>query len=289
MSTVDQLTLIGVNGAKWDLLDCTSEVKAGGSLPIFGAVPVDVAATPHRYGGSRPTGVRVEAAPQRLPVVLEASSRADLADLNGRFWGAINPELGDCSLIVTNHNGLRRERRIRYEAGFIGLDAPPSGRARLVVPQLLFRAHDPAWYQLPSPAASVSGSVPAGTGSTEVLDIVNDGDQRVWPVIRISVANAAPGSIQLTAANLDTGDKWTWFNPIEDLFGSVEIDHAERTATALREFTASPPTSVYRGFDALHRALWPLRSGPNRIAFEATSPHNISLSVRWTPRWSTPC
>lgn len=293
-ATFDQVALVGSDGTVWDLFDCDSEVQAAGELPIGGPGPWEVASADYRFGGARVTSTRPLAAPQRLPIALTAASRGELPALIERFWSSVRPAGGDCSLVVTRDDGIRRERRIRYEAGLSGVEMRPGGRARVSV-DLLFRAHDPAWYQLPAEEHGLDdtrATLAPGTGSSDLLILENIGDLDTYPYVEITAQNAAVGAILVTAANLhpEGAASWEWTNPIQDLFGSVVIDHMAKTAIARREYsTTRPAVSVFSGFDTVRRSLWPMKPGTNSIAVQGNNPASTNLRVRflWTPRFST--
>jgi hypothetical protein len=223
-----------------------------------------------------------------IPVVVPGAAVG--RDETRRWARALDPVKGEGTLTVVQGDHAGRQLVCAYEAGLEDWDE--EGFEQLGLTTLAFRAADPYWQDAAEstvtadvtttgnrwfPFAGSWAAQPLILSSSDIfasLTITNGGDVDAWPVITA----VGPGT-DLTVTNQTTGQMW-------HLTGSIAAG-----ATLIVDHRPGHKSARLDGANVFGRltddsSLWPLISGPNRIAIGfATATGASRVTFAWKNRW----
>lgn len=241
--------------------------------------------------GAQLRDVRIAARDAVLPFYMEQNGDAALRDLLRSLARRLNPQRGDGKLRHIATDGTTRDLTCRYTGGLEGDRVVGSAGATFRKGALLFRAHDPFWYDA-SPITSTFRTaaarnflgdpfLPIKLTSDTVLGeqtVDNTGDVETWPVWTI---NGPATSIVLT--NVTTGQRISL--PITlSATQSVIVDTRPFKKTVRR----NDGTNLY-GSLTNDSALWSLGEGATTIRTEvAGSTTDTFVTLVYSRRYLTP-
>lgn len=215
--------------------------------------------------GSQLRTVRLAARDAVLPFYLEQDSETSLRDLLRSLARRLNPQRGNGKLRHIAVDGTSRDLTCRYAGGLEGDRVRGSAGSTHRKGALLFRAHDPFWYDTaPMSSTFTTGAQPNFLGdpflpiklaSDTVLGeqtVSNDGDVESWPVWTVN----GPAT-SITLSNVTTGE--TLSLPITlTAAQSVVIDTRPFVKTVRRD----DGTNL---FGSVSGSLWALGEGDTVI------------------------
>lgn len=218
--------------------------------------------------GTRLREVRVAARDAVLPFYMEQNSDTELRDLLRSLARRLNPQRGDGRLRHINGDGTSRDLTCRYNGGLEGTRTNGSAGPTSRKGALLFRAHDPFWYDAtPVSSTFTTGVQPvffsdpffgsAKLASDTVLGeqtVSNQGDVETWPVWTVK----GPAS-SILLENVTTGQKIDL--PVAlTAAQSVVVDTRPFRKTVRRD----DGTNLF-GLMAAGSALWSIEQGSVQI------------------------
>lgn len=259
----ERLQYVDAAGAVLELSDLPGVRALGDSgleMPPVAMIEDTVPGQP----GAQLRDVRIGVRETVLPFYL--TDDTDLRGLLRTLAQRMNPQSGDGTLRHIAEDGTSRDLTCRYTGGLEGDrvrgKAGPTWRRGA----LMFRAHDPFWYDTdPATTTYTTGTastflgtfLPIHLASDTVLGeqtVTNDGDVETWPVWTI----AGPAT-SITLSNVTTGEAITL--PITLTAGqSVTIDTRPFRKTVRRD----DGTNLY-GNLAAGSALWSLPQGASTV------------------------
>lgn len=240
------------------------------------------------HSGARLRDIQIGPRDAVLPFYMEQGSDTALRDLLRSLARRLNPQRGQGRLRHIATDGTSRELICRYAGGLEGSrvmrDAGPNWRKGA----LMFRAHDPFWYD----TAPISSTFTTGAQATLLGDpflpiklasdtvlgeqtVVNDGDVETWPVWTIS----GPAT-SILLENVTTGQKIDL--PVAlTAAQSIVIDTRPFRKTVKRD----DGTNLY-GSLTVASSLWALGEGSTVI--RATIPGSTGdtfVTLVYSRRW----
>jgi len=241
--------------------------------------------------GARVRDVRPDVRELALSWVAEGATNIALRTLLRAWASRLDPERGDARIRATAPDGSRRELYCRYQGGFEGEEADGAAGRDWLKSILIFRAHDPLWYDLATNTDTyTAGGVvanffpifPLRLANSEVFSeptVDNDGDYLTWPLWVITGPGSSPilrnlttdKAIDLSGAVLTAGE-------------SITIDTAPGRKTVQKQ----DGTNLF-GSMTDESSLWPLERGPNSIRIEMTGAGGGSqVQLSWRRRFLVP-
>jgi hypothetical protein len=254
--------------------------RQGGSGRFMPPVLVDDRPVPGDHG-TRFRGCRFDAAQPIIPHLIEGASDAEARAALRALSSVLNPAKGVGTLRATVDGNVREQSALYIE----GLGDWTEDEPWLAMPNLMFRAFDPFWYDSTTVAGTfATGDVasffpifPWRLASSEVFadaTVVNDGDVEAWPQWTIT----GPGT-GLVLRNLTTGKSLAL--DYELVAGAVvTVD----TSPGVKTVTLDDGTNLFGNLTA--RQLWPIVRGSNSVRVElagATSDTEVAMTFR--RRW----
>lgn len=219
--------------------------------------------------GAQLRDVRIGVRDAVLPFYLNDTT--DLRGLLRSLAQRMNPQRGDGRLRHTAVDGTSRDLICRYSGGLEGSRVSGQAGPNWRRGALMFRAHDPFWYDTdPATTTYTTGTastflgtfLPIHLASDTVLGeqtVTNDGDVETWPVWTI----AGPATA-ITLTNVTTGAVIDL--PITLTVGqSVTVDTRPFRKTVRRD----DGTNLY-GQLAAGSALWSLPEGASTVNVEVS-------------------
>lgn len=219
-----------------------------------------------------------------LPVAFMAADASALRTALRGWLSDLNVDRGAGRLRVTSPTGDTRDLNAIYAGGMEIVEADDTAGATWQKAVLVFRAHDPYWYDqnditqsfaLDLDQAPFFPFFPLVLNSSEVFSsasVDNGGDVDAWPTWTITGPGADPA-----IRNLTTGE----IIDLTHTLGageSVEID----TRPGAKTVVDQDGNSLYSSLSS-DSALWALQPGPNTISVEisaATADTNIVLRYK---------
>lgn len=218
--------------------------------------------------GDEITGVRAQPREIMLPILLEASTRAEfIASLNG-LVRHMRPKRGDGTITVAQRDGETRSIRARYVEGLEGSESKTEAGVTWWKAGLLFHASQPYWrgrrYEnewgtagttqdfFPfGPEWQVRNSQVIGLG----MEIPNDGDVEAYPLWEID----GPVGADSVFRNTMLGQEWGLGRSLS-VGDTAVVDCRQRVQTA----TLNGSTDLWPDLtdDAV---LWPMAPGVNEV------------------------
>ena len=280
----ERLVWVDPSGAEQDLLAQPNVFVQWGVLgrdmPAFRHIEEEVVGE----FGTRLSAVKVLSREVELPLFITAKTEAEFRSALDHFTGLFNPLRGD-GMLRSIRNGQERELTCRYKEGLEGnedLDAGGSNGRRAMV---VFRAHDPYWYDRETTEQVFTAEAPAffpmmpmtlSAGDTfEEITIDNDGHADTWlrwtirgPMEALKITNQSSG-LYLDFGEIDLGS--------EDLL-HIDTRPGEKLVTKNNE----PWRQLKPG-----SRMFPLTTGANTISAEATETTSNSLVLAsYRRRWN---
>lgn len=241
--------------------------------------------------GSQLREVRVATRDAVLPFYMEQSSDTALRDLLRSLARRLNPSRGDGRLRHIATDGTTRDLTCRYTGGLEGARVTGQATANTRKGALLFRAHDPFWYDAtPTTVTYVTAPPQAFLGDpflplkltsdtvfgTQTVD--NTGDVESWPVW--TVKGPAAG---IRLDNVTTGK-------VIDL--PITLTAAQTVVVDTRPFKKTvrrdDGTNLYGSLTATS-SLWPLIEGAQTVRIEVPgSTADTYATLMYARRYLTP-
>ena len=241
--------------------------------------------------GSRLRVVRIGPREVAVPVWFRGTSASDLRAELRRWLGRLNPSKGTGRLRNTAPDGVVRDLYCVYAGGMELVEDDDTAGVVWQKAMVIFRGHDPYWYDSASTVATYTIGVSPATffpifpmrlSSSDVFadaTINNTGDVEAWPVVTIT----GPGSDPVLR-NLTTGEV-TQFSGLTLAGGEMlTIDTRPNNAVfpAGKTVKKGDGTNLFPYLtDA--SSLWPLAEGSNSVRLElssATSSSSVTLSYQ---------
>lgn len=204
-------TLYGSSGQRLDLSDCSLDVVLGKDhIGAFGQPPVTFGALVS--AGVSAGSIRTKARKGDRLIVMTmrfaAMSQQQLAERIEYVAGLVDPEWGDCRLMITRPDGESRDIVAAYTSGLQPVvEYRRDGRVRADA-TLTFRAHDPYYRSLSSETVSINFPVTGSGASSTLLDdpdvLLDDPDVPLDGYI----SSAAENTVAATVTNPGSAEAW---------------------------------------------------------------------------------
>lgn len=288
----ERLQFIDPAGTVTELSDLPG-VRALGDTGLDMPAVTMVEDTVPGQAGSRLRQVRIAARDAVLPFHLNAASDAALRDLLRTLARRLDPQRGDGKLRHTAIDGSMRELTCRYSGGLEGARTNGQAGPTFRKGALLFRAHDPYWYDTAGQSQTyTTGAQPVffsdpffgspKLASDTVLGtqtISNAGDVEAWPVWTLK----GPASSPIVLQNDTTG---------QEIRLAVTLTAAQSVVIDARPFRKTvrrdDGTNLFGSLDPTS-ALWSLPQGDSTVTISlpgATADSFVTLN--YARRWLSP-
>lgn len=280
----DRLVWIDPSGVEQDLLDQPDVFVQWGVLgrdmPRFSHEEEEVVGE----HGARLLAVRVKPREIELPLFITAETDSEFRDRLDEFTNLFNPTRGEGTL-RSIRNGRAREVYCRYKEGMEGQEDLEQGGSNGRRAMVVFRAHDPYWYDRDTTDLTFTADAPAffpffpmtlSAGDTfSEININNDGHVDAWPIWTIR------GPMDTLKITNETSGLFIDLGEIE--LGSEDIVTID---TRPGEKIAKKNDEPFRKLKPGSR-LFPIDKGHNSIRVEATETTSNSLIVAsYRRRWN---
>lgn len=285
---MDQLTFIDPAGVQTPLTAVPGALAVGAQglfMPPVTVIEDELA----EQDGARARAVRAMPRDITVPLYMEQGDAATLRAAIRTLLRAVNPKRGDGRLRALAPDGQVREVTCRYTSGLELTQAPGQSGADWQGAAVVFRAHDPYWYDVdPTEETFVLGDsvsffpfFPLLLSADTVLGartVSNDGDVPAFPIWTVHGPATA-----VTLTNVTDGLSLTLDYAL-DADQVVTID----TRPGFKTVRLDDGSNLYGDLDT-GSALWALPDGLTEITVElpgATEESYVALTYR--RRWLSP-
>lgn len=275
MSSTRTVVLEG-NGTRLTLACSAEPYQLGLAATVWGSAPYAVASS--RRGALLPgeTVDTIHAEPRTfaLPVVIEATTEAEMDQRIGALGSILSPTAGPCQVVYTRPDGTSRAITAYALDGISNVPATAEAGylQRSVEMRLVMRAHFPYWRAVDVvEGSSVGVFADATLGNSNPIELVNDGNVDTWPEVIVAGPCEA-----IEGFNLSTGQAWR----IREQLGAGDrvriVGDPRSRGVWLNDDTRQ---------DVLQPTMaqpWPLLPGLNRVYLRAINPTGLGS---WAMRW----
>lgn len=245
--------------------------------------------------GSRHRTTKVKARDMDIPVLIEATSHAELRQLVRSCLRMFNPLKADGKWKVIAPDGSQRELSCRYKTGLEGQENRDTRGIYWQKLVLVFRAFDPYWYDTSTTVQTFTTGqqatffpfFPLRLSSSSVFadaTVENAGDVETWPEWIIT----GPGE-GIILKNLTTGET-THLEHVDAKLGAGEtitINTSPNPPNDKTVFKNDGTNLFYTQSD--DSSLWALQEGSNNIRIEmSNTTEESSVQLSWRNRYWGP-
>jgi hypothetical protein len=280
-TTAVEVTLVGVDGSRHDLLACSPPMTLTDGSTFRGMTPyaVSTRVLGPSIPGEQVTAVRAVPRTFTLPVIVAGNNEQTFDAAHGNLESILAPIQGPCRIIYRRADGTHREIVCHYIDGASNFEVHDFTRERHVVAPLVFRAHYPYWRAVETPEGTSTGHFSdGGFAGSNPLTVNNIGDVETWPVVTLT----GPAE-NVEAINLTTGQYWRMTEVLATAANTVRIETDPRSRAVWLGDDFRPDI-----LDPTAAELWPLVPGNNLIVLRAISPANAgTFDIRWPLLYGT--